>query len=77
MQSTRQATRAYMPYPDAPVAHADEAEGLTLPRLRGRVILEMGAEQRYDIYDLFVRFPAFGFFRDRRPQLYGRIAQDI
>lgn len=31
MQSTRQATRAYMPYPDAPVAHAPQGplSGLT------------------------------------------------
>jgi hypothetical protein len=29
-----------------PIAHADEAAGLTLPRLRGRVILEMGTEPK-------------------------------
>ncbi len=38
-----------------------------------RDILEMGAEQRYDIYDLFVRFPAPMVERDLRSEVGERI----
>ncbi len=38
-----------------------------------RDILEMGAEQRYDIYDLFVRFPAPMVERDLRREVGERI----
>ncbi len=41
-----------------------------------RDILEMGAEQRYDIYDLFLQFPEPFVPRDRRLEVTERIDRD-
>jgi 5-oxoprolinase (ATP-hydrolysing)/N-methylhydantoinase A len=41
-----------------------------------RDILEMGTEQRYDIYDLFLRFPQPLVSRDRRREVSERIDRD-
>ena len=41
-----------------------------------RDILEMGTEQRYDIYDLFLAFPEPFVPRDRRLEVPGRTDRD-
>lgn len=50
---------------------------------RGDFVGEMGAEEsgvlvaRFDLNEVAKNRAAFGFFRDRRPQLYGRLVEDI
>ncbi len=50
---------------------------------RGDILAELGGEETgvitatLDLHQARRHRAAFGFFRDRRPELYGRIAQDI
>ena len=50
---------------------------------RGDIIAELGREEEgvitatLDINRIKRHRAAFGFFRDRRPELYGRLVQDI
>ena len=50
---------------------------------RGDIIVELGREEEgvitatFDLDRVKRHRAAFGFFRDRRPELYGRLVQDI
>lgn len=50
---------------------------------RGDMVSELGTDEHghviatFDLEEVRANRAAFGFFRDRRPELYGRLAQDI
>ena len=70
-------------------AYAVVAAAAVVPRVvvllyeRGDILAEFGAEETgvlvatLDLAAAKKHRAAFGFFRDRRPELYGRITQDV